>query len=66
MNKDMQKEKKIPFLQIKELLPELCSADLELVITEATKRLRIEAIRETVKTIQLANNPKVVETFNSK
>lgn len=51
----------IDFFAIKKALPNLCSADLELVILEATKLLRKEAYREAIKTIQMASDPKVIE-----
>jgi len=50
-----------PFFRIKELLPELCSADLELVILDATKILRKETFREAIKTIQLSTDPEFIK-----
>lgn len=51
----------IDFFAIKKALPNLCSADLELVISTAASLLRKEAYREAIKTIQMASDPKVIE-----
>lgn len=47
--------------KIKKLLPELTSADLELVITDCVRRLRLESYREAERVIRLSLDPKTIE-----
>ena len=55
-----------PFFKIKELLPELCSADLELVILDSVKLIRKRATEETFNTIRLSFDPKIREQLTNK
>ena len=45
--------------QIKKLLKQMNSADIELVIMEATKMLKLKSVEEMFEQMKLASNPKI-------
>ena len=56
---------KEPFFEVKKLLPELCSADLELVIFDATSLLRKACVREAAKVMQFTTDPDVIKRLRN-
>ena len=60
-----RKDKKIDDLErlrlIKEWLPDMVSANIELVINMAVRQLRVSSVREFQEMMSYANNPKLKE-----
>ena len=52
-------KKELNLFDIKKSLPNLPSVDLELVIKDCARLLRIKSIEETIRTIQIAGNPNI-------
>lgn len=47
--------------KIKKLLPKMVSADIELIIVEATRQLRINSFKEADRFIRQSLDPKTIE-----
>ena len=55
------KNNELPVLQVKKMLSELTSANLELIIIECVKKLRIETYREANNVFRASIDPKTIE-----